>query len=208
MKKLLSVLLLISIILSMSACLKDKDDEVPTEVPQNTVLDEYHAYTASNTLPEGFIGYNKVSELGELNDFFIGKTTENYWFSNRLCLQINHSEIFYGTVSEHPMDRSDMLSISNPELKNAKTQAEEIYYHYDDGRLSSIEWYSQGKFFILSVGREYALSEDEDYKKNFNPFVLCYDDTDTDILSKFLNTETVPIAIAAFDEMLYGTQQP
>lgn len=213
MKKLLSILLLLSIILSMSACEKDKDDDVLPNVPENKVLDEYHAYIAARELPEFFVGYDDIAELGSLERYSINGRSEDYCLYNGLAFLVDYSEVFYGNF-EHPMNDPDLLYMKDKEYRNLMREAYGVWFYYnEDGYLTEIAWNSNGCFYTFGFSRDYVkeLKELENLgvdTSSLNPLVWYAKKHKDSIMSDFFHADTLPNAIQNFNEQVYGTQQP
>lgn len=214
MKKLLSILLLISIILSMSACVKNKSDDVLPNVQENKVLDEYYADIATRELHEFFVGYDAIAEFGSLERFIVDGGTEIYYFHNGLSFQIEYHEVFFGN-SKHPMDDPDLLYMKNKEYRNLMREAHDnVWFYYDEnGYLTSISWNSNGCFYNFGISR-YFRQEMEKLENfgidtfAFQPLVWYAKKHPDSIMSDFFHADTLPNAVQNFNEQVYGTSQP
>ena len=235
MKKLLSILLLISMIASMAAC--QKNDTIDTTPEQTTETTEYKVYvdyfprgvansveeyqewlnTTKLPLPDNFITYDQLSPLGKFihfsydpypydyenknpEYFYYFGTGDRSWFDleiinkkkeynfcdlgNELLLNmVGRAEIIEGYVE---LDLSEYL----PDFNGIYIQ-NGVLYRYTNGKLQNMEWYSNGLTFRI-------------YFTNVTASII-----NCKMLQNFVyGYEDCADPVKAFDEMLYGTQQP
>ena len=123
--------------------------------------DEYVQFVASATLPDNFVYYADISELGAFVSFVCEMgTINNYTYGimdesgTELTLYIDPIKNDNQILAESTLNASDINSSSMKTLKNENGGGAYSYngilYKYRNGRLSSIVWQNDGFQYTLA----------------------------------------------------------
>ena len=142
--------------------------EAPMEFPVGDIPlryisspDEYVQFVASATLPDNFVYYADISELGAFVSFVCEMgTINNYTYGimdesgTELTLYIDPIKNDNQILAESTLNASDINSSSMKTLKNENGGGAYSYngilYKYRNGRLSSIVWQNDGFQYTLA----------------------------------------------------------
>lgn len=177
MKKLFIAIILMSLIFSMFSCSgengkgynADGNDEnyaagVMGERPLLTLesLSEYKKFVKNAKLPEDFVVYDDIKELGEFKEFVcLSEARKNDFSECMYTLYDEDAGEFVLYIDREPFYESEHTKnvITNVNAKNMRSlnssehgtyKNGDINYVYLNGKLSSIEWKSGEWYYTIS----------------------------------------------------------
>ena len=160
-------------------------------------IDEYNEFIKSEQLPDNFVTYENIKQIGEFKNL----TVRSYYYFGDFSayhyelIDPSGYEVFFNitTDDEEYKDYPNTSDVNPQNMRELNKQASgtlkydhnKLKYSYFNGKLRTIQWRSQGVQYVLSVSD--------------------YPDTSDTFTGKLMNLET---ASEAVDALLTAIESP